>query len=286
MSDGRLDITYYPAATLLPTLELLDSVAEGVIEFGMAAPVYWQGKEPAMVPIWNLPFGVGILELDSDLYWNRGFMEVAREAYAGLGVYCLGVQPICSYGDMMSTVPIYNVSDLKGLKIRTMGIYAEIVEATGGSVVMVPSEEFYLAISTGVIDAGMWGGPGAFWDLKIHEVTKYINQPGWGYPAHNDAFINPDAWNELPDDLKEILKVANELRGLEIVRCFKSDDVVALSKMQEEWGITVCWWDDEAIAEARALALPAWDKVAAQSPLAAKAFTVYKDYMKELGMIK
>ena len=285
MSDGRLDITYYPAGTLVPTLVLIDSVAQGVVEFGMGAPIYWQGLEPAFGPIWNLPFSMGTLELASNFYWDYGFMDLARRVYAEQNVYCLGVQPICSYGDLMSTVPIYNVSDLDGLKIRTFGVFGNIVEATGGSVTVVPSEEFYLAISTGVIDAGMWGGPGAFWDLKIHEVAKYITQPGWAYPSHNDAFINVDAWNELPDDLKEILAAANELRGLEIIRCFVADDVKALSKMQSEWDVTVCWWDDAAIAEARALSLPFWDEIAASSPLADEVIQLYKDFMNELGML-
>jgi TRAP-type mannitol/chloroaromatic compound transport system substrate-binding protein len=285
MSDGRLDITYYPAATLVPTLEMMDGVAQGIVEFGMASPAYWAGIDPAATALWSLPFGVGSLELISDLYWNRGMMDIARDLYEEHGVYCLGIQPICSYGDLQSTVPIYNVDDLKGLKIRSFGIYADVVEAMGGSVTVVPSEEFYLAISTGVIEAGMWGGPGAFWDLKLHEVAKYITQPGWGYPAHNDAFINLDAWNELPDDLKEILKVANELRGLEIIRCFVADDMVALGKMQSEWDVTVCWWDDAALSEARVIALQAWDDLEAQSDYAAKVVGLYKDYMKEVGLM-
>ena len=170
MSDGRLDITYYPAGTLVPTMEMLDSVAAGVIEFGMGAPSYWAGQEPALNLFWSYPFGVGSLELDSVMYWDRGWMDLAREAYANLGVYGLGIQPICSYGDLFSKVPIYNVEDMEGLKIRTFGVYSHVVEAMGGSVTVVPAEEFYVALSTGVIDAGMWGGPGAFWDLKLHEI--------------------------------------------------------------------------------------------------------------------
>lgn len=285
MSDGRLDITYYPAATLVPTSELLDGVAQGIVEFGMGAPVYWQGSAPAMGLFWSYPFGVGSLELDSVMYWEKGWMELAREVYEDLDVYCLGIQPICSYGDLMSTVPIYNVSDLKGTKIRTYGIYGDVVAAMGGSVTVVPAEEFYLAISTGVIDAGMWGGAGAFWDLKLHEVAKYITAPGWGYPTHNDAFINLQAWNELPDDLKEILKVANELRGLEIIRCFTADDVVALGKMQQEWGVTLCQWSDEAVAEARVMSNEIVEQKAAEDAMYGRAAAAYQDFMKELGMM-
>jgi len=268
----------------MPTMEMLDNVAEGVIEFGMGAPPYWLGKDPAMKACHGLPFGPGTLELDSCLWWDKGLIDVAREIYAQQGVYLLGLQPICSYGDIMSKVPINNMHDLEGLKIRSGGLTADVAAAAGAAVTMVPAEEFYLALSTGVIDGGMWGGPGAFWDIKIHEIAKYINQPGWAYPVHNDAFINMDVWNSLPDDLKEILDTANQLRGLEIVRCFKADDIVALQKMQTEWGVKVSWWDDDALAEGRALALPLWEELASENPLAAKAVGMYKDYMTELGM--
>ena len=285
MSDGRLDITYYPAGTLVPTMDMLDSVAEGVVEFGVGCPAYWTGLDAAFKPLWGLPFGLGNLELTSNLYWDRGFMDLGREIYAAQGVYLLGLQPICEYAGMMSTVPIYNLDDMKGIKVRTWGIFGEIVDAGGGAVVALAGEEIYLGLSTGVVEAAMWGGPGAFWDLKLHEVCKYITQPGWAYPLHNDAFINFDAWNELPDDLKEILDIANQLRGFEAVRCFKAGDIEALSAMQSEWGVTVCQWDDEAMSEAMALALPLWDEIAAASPLAGEAFAMYKDYMKELGLM-
>lgn len=61
--------------------------------------------------------------------------------------------------------------------------------------------------------------------------------------------------------------------------------MVALAKMQEEWGVTVCWWDEAALAEARVIALQAWDDLEAESSYAAKVVGLYKDYMKEVGLM-
>ena len=55
--------------------------------------------------------------------------------------------------------------------------------------------------------------------------------------------------------------------------------------MQSEWDVTACWWDAAALAEARTLALQAWDDLEAQSDYAAKVVGLYKDYMKEAGLM-
>jgi len=285
MSDGRLKITHYPVGQVVPAMEILDATGQGVIEFGIGTPCYWQGKDSGFGPMWCMPFAMGSLELHSNFYNDTGFTDWARTVYADYGNYLLGFHPAGSFGDLMSAVPIYGFDDLKGLKVRTWGIMADVVEAAGASVVVVPGAEVYTALSQGVADACQYGSPGAFWALGLHEVVKYVTRPGWAYPAWGDAFINMDAWNELPDDLKEILLQANQVRAQLSQQRYSYDDIVVLKMMREDWGVTICQWDDEAIAEARAVALPLWDKKAAESPYAEEAVKRYRDYMRELGML-
>jgi len=285
MSNGRLDIAVYPAAEVVPTAELLDSVAAGVVEIGQGSCPYWKGKDWAFSCLWGLCFTGLSVELWNDLLWNGGLNDIAQRLYAEYGVHSVAINPVCTFGQLMSTVPIYSLADIYALKVTTHSMPALIVQAVGGAVTMVPGQEIYLALATGVVDASMYGGASAFWALGLHEVAKYITEPGWAYPTQNDFFVNMDAWNELPDDLKEMLTMANFLRGQHVVMEYTADDLLAEARMQKEWGVTVCRWDEEALAEATVAALPFWDEAAAKSPMAAEVVNLYKDYMKEHGIL-
>ena len=50
--------------------------------------------------------------------------------------------------------------------------------------------------------------------MGFHEVAKYVIEPTPGVNIHSEAavhaylIVNPSLWNELPEDLKEIIRVA------------------------------------------------------------------------------
>ena len=44
--------------------------------------------------------------------------------------------------------------------------------------------------------------------MGFHEVTKYVIEPGAHQPSCQfDIFINKNAWDELPDDLKAVVEI-------------------------------------------------------------------------------
>src|SRR3546814_8899832 len=87
---------------------------------------------------------------------------------------------VCSsdlWGATMSRDELKRLSDFQGVKIRSFGLGAEIWKAHGASIVTIPGEEQYTAMSTGVIDAANWGSPYGFYAKKMHEVAKFYLGP-------------------------------------------------------------------------------------------------------------
>lgn len=91
MSGGRITFEIYPVGALFPIDAGLAAVGSGVTKMAVLTGGYYIGK---VGPIATLESGVpGALRTPMErfnFFYNRGFIEVAREAYASFGVYYLG----------------------------------------------------------------------------------------------------------------------------------------------------------------------------------------------------
>ncbi len=58
MSDGRFRIRAYPAGEIVPGLQVLDAIQQGVVQVGQTASYYYTGKNPAFAFDTAVPFGL------------------------------------------------------------------------------------------------------------------------------------------------------------------------------------------------------------------------------------
>jgi len=101
------------------------------------------------------------------------------------------------------------MADFKGMRLRTVGWYMDIMNQLGASVTPLPGGEVYLALERGVIDSAEFSTPAINYPMGFDDITKYVIEPGVHQPAVQCAvFFNNDAWNKLPADLKWIVKAA------------------------------------------------------------------------------
>jgi len=207
-SGGRLDIKVFSAGELVGPMESFDAVSKGSADIMHDWPGYWKGKNEAFVAYASVPFG-----LDDEMYnvwfYERGGLDMANELY---GRYNMVVFPGGQSGQEMglfSNKKATKMADFKGMRLRTVGWYMDIMTQLGASVTPLPPGEIYLALERGVIDATEFSAPAVNVPLGFDDITKYVISPGVHQPAiQNMIAINKDSWNKLPADLQWIVKAA------------------------------------------------------------------------------
>ena len=237
MSDGRLNVTVYGAGEIVPAFEAMDAVGNGTVEMGHGAPYYWKGKVDAAQYIAAVPFGFSAQEANAWFYYGGG-QELADQVYAEMNCKFFpsgntGVQMGGWFNREMNTI-----ADYQGLKMRIPGLGGEVVTAAGATVVNLPGGEILAAMQSGAIDATEWVGPYNDLAFGLYQVAEYYYYPGWHEPGTVlDNFINLDAWNDLPDDLKTVVEVANRAVNISVLSEFVARNNAALAALVEEHGV-------------------------------------------------
>ena len=208
MSNGKLVVKVYAAGELVPAFECFDVVSQGAAQMGHSAPYYWQGKEPVLQFFGGIPFGMSALQMDAWFYHGEG-LKLWEEAYAPFGLIPM---PAGNTGVQMGgwfNREINKIEDFKGLKMRMPGLGGEVLRRIGAAPVLLPGGELLIAMQTGVIDAVEWASPYLDLVFGLDKVAKYYYYPGWQECGTTlECMVNRDAMEELPDYLRQIIRVA------------------------------------------------------------------------------
>ena len=132
-----------------------------------------------------------------------------------------------------SRKPIRTIEDLKGLKLRTSGAWAEVATTLGASTVILPGAEVYPALERGVVDAIEWATPGINLGLGFHKVAKYIILPGVHQPgAVLECVFDKGLWDSFDATTKTQLETAAKQSTLNSWMAVNMMDADALEKLK------------------------------------------------------
>jgi len=207
MSNGRLQIQIDSKNKHKAPLQIFDLVRNGLYDMGHSSTYYWKGEDPNMLFFTTMPFGMTSMEQYAWFYHGGG-MQLMAEVFDPYGVK---VFPGGNTGNQMGgwfQKEIRTVEDFKGLKLRYPGFAGEVLAELGAKPTNIPAGELYIALERGTIDALEWVGPSLDLRMGFHKIAPYYYS-GWHEPGAEIVFlINDKAWEELPADLQEILRVA------------------------------------------------------------------------------
>ena len=214
MAGGRLKIDYLVGGSVVHPFQVLDGVHNGVIDGAHTVTVYWYGKHKAASLFGTGPvFGFNANE---GLGWihNGGGKELFEE----LQTQIMKVNVKSFFSTPMPTQPlgwfkkpINSMADLKGLKYRTVGLAADLMQAMGLSVAQLPGGEIVPAMERGVIDAFEFNNPTSDRRFGAQDVAKYYMM-GSHHQAteYFEIMFNRTKFNTLPKEQQAILQYAAE----------------------------------------------------------------------------
>src|SRR5690606_4962265 len=141
LTSGRVEIQPFGAGVIVPALKVFDAVKDGVVEAGHSASSYLVNQDPVNAIFSGFPGGMGPDAYKAWLYEGGGKEKLeTMRAKEGLKTMIVGIgsSEIMAHANK----PIRGAEDLKGLKYRTSGPWAEVMRDYFGAVpTVVPPGE-------------------------------------------------------------------------------------------------------------------------------------------------
>src|ERR1700746_3154544 len=276
LAGGRLAITVSAAGEVVPAFEVLDAVGSGVAEMGHTAAFYWQGKEPAASFFTTVPFG---LLPNEHVAWidAGGGQALWDELYAPFGVkpFMAGNTGTCMGGWFRREIK--SRDDVRGLKIRSLGLGGEVYRRLGSIPQTTSPGEILVALQSGVIDGAEFVGPGSDIALGLYRFAPFYYGPGFNKPnGTGECIVSLKAWESLDDEMKAIVKTSCAAEAAFALAEMERLNIEALATLKTRDNEQPRTFPSDLIAAARTTAGDVLGELAAKSD---KARKVHDSYM-------
>jgi TRAP-type mannitol/chloroaromatic compound transport system substrate-binding protein len=283
LSGGRLDITVHAAGEIVPAFEVLDAVGNGVADIGHTASFYWQGKMPAASFFTTVPFG---LTPGEHVAWVEagGGQGLWDELYAPFGVkpFMGGNTGVCMGGWFRREVK--SLADLRGLKLRTLGLGGEVYRRLGATPQTTPPAEILVSLQSGVIDGAEFVGPGTDIALGLYRVAPFYYYPGFNKPnGTGECIISLKAWNALSEELKAVIAHACATEANYALAEMERLNAMALEVLVNEHKVKLAVFPDDLISAARKQANDVLGELAGRSAMTGKVHASYAAFRERTG---
>ena len=279
MSSGDLKIEVLPAGAVVKAFDLLDAVSKGTLDGGHGVVAYWYGKNSA-VALWGSGPAFG-MDANMVLAWHYygGGKELLDEVYKSMNMDVVSML----YGPMPTQPlgwfkkPVTKVTDLKGLKYRTVGLAVDMFKDLGAAVNPLPGGEIVPALDRGLLDAAEFNNASSDNLLGFPDVAKICMLQSFHQPSEQfEILFNKKKYDALPGEMKAIIKYAVEASSADMswkaIDRYSKDYIDMSSKKGVKFYKT-----PDAILKSQ---LASWDKVTAAKMAENPAFKKVMDSMR------
>jgi len=278
-TNGRLTVELAPPPSIFPVAQTFKAISQGVVPVAMCWGSYYSGTLPEGDIEAQLPFAFETIQDVYTALYQYGLYEVIKDLYAKHNIYWIPFANAHLIG-FGTTFPVPGPEAIKGKVFRSAGVQGEVVRMLGGKPVPIPWGEMYQALKLGTID-GMTGGISALEGQKLKEVLKYyVTKPSVADSIAN-ILINMDAFNALPEDIKEMIdRDSRYVVSLASSDHFSGEDYIAENVKR----VKMVEWSAEDIAKVRKMAIETiWPKLGKRSPTCKKMIDIIIEFEKDYG---
>jgi TRAP-type mannitol/chloroaromatic compound transport system substrate-binding protein len=290
MTGGKVVFEPHPANAIVPSREVPDSVADGVLQADLVSPIFYSGKDPVYGLIGDLTSAYE--SPDQSAAWcahggGKELLQKAHDKYTGGRVKVVGCAPYTQEA-LVAKKPIRGLAELKGMKVRAPeGLAAEVFRRAGAAPVSLPFSEVYSALEKGVVDAADASAYSNNASQGYNVIAPYPLFPGFHSVAIYEFAINKAVWDKLDPGSQAALEVWHHAAYNDLRRVSHIEDMKIVSQDKKPGSkVEVIDWPQKDRDALRAIAAEAWKSFAEKSPLAQEAYASQMAFLKLLGLLK
>jgi TRAP-type C4-dicarboxylate transport system substrate-binding protein len=251
-TGGALKFEIYPGSSLMKTNAQFSALRKGALDFSLYPLPYAGGEVPAL-NLGLMPCLVTTYEQGAK--WKNAPIGQALSKIAE----AKGVKFITwvwqAGGCVSRSVAIREPNDVKGVKVRGGSREMDLMlAAAGGQVSTMPSNEIYLGMQTGALDAALTSSTSLI-SFRLEELAKALTtargESIWF--MCEPLLMSKDIFDSLPSDQqKVIIEIGAEMEHFGTEEAKKDDQEVA--RVYASKGATVVDLTSEDLARWRAIA--------------------------------
>lgn len=207
-TNGSVQFEYHFAATLLGGKEIPSGVRDGIADSGYFVGAY----VPSEMPVDNYIGNFGLFSEDP-LVMSAVNAELVllrcpqcQDEYKKFNSYFFATYALTPYL-LQCKKPVKSLADMKGLKVRGIGPWADLLRAIGATPFNVSSNELYEAVDRGTLDCAT--GPLNWQKVNsLGEVAKnVVTEPLGSFLGGATFAMRIDKWKSLkPNEQASILR--------------------------------------------------------------------------------
>ena len=161
------------------------------------------------------------------------------------------------------------------------GLGGEVMQRAGATQVTMSASEIFTSLQTGAIDAAEWVGPYNDVALGLHKAARYCYYPASTSRAGRAMHDQQEAWDSLPEDLQEIIRIACQSINLDIQAEYNWGNAMALDQLKNDPNVELRELPDEVFEALRVYAAEAIEELAVRDEFSARVQQSMFDYMEK-----
>ena len=170
LTGGRFKINLFAAGQIVPAAQAFDAVRGGAFEMMKTFDGYEAGKIPAFAFTSTIPFGFAEPDEYEAWFYEKGGLEMARQAYAPAGLHYIA-PTVYGQEPLHSKVPIRKIADLVDLLLAVIELLEGFALPRRAAIVEVEHRD---AACDVILDVGCKAGRGigAWSAMNAHEHRR------------------------------------------------------------------------------------------------------------------
>lgn len=248
-TNGKVVVETYPGGTLLEAKNMFKGVQDGQADIGCLSMSYQPGVFPMTTAV-EQPLGFTSATVASLTLFDL-YQKYKPAEFKDVKVLTMFTS---APSNIMSSVPVRGLDDLKGLELRASGTAAKSLAALGATPVSMPMSQAPEALQKGLVK-GLLSSLEVLKDFNFAESCRY--ETITDLPVYPFAVVmNMAKWNSLPADVQQVLDGLSREQSEWTGKYMDGHVQESLAWSKEKYAIEVIELSDAALAQIQAQTAP------------------------------